>query len=545
MDPKSFAADSRDFGKRLNISWKEVSPNQRPLLEAAKVQHECAYQMRKAIKLKYGTIRDYCEDAKQDYQHVGKVLRGSTPIRVEDIGYAVAFLQLSVKFISQLSSISESSLRVAADTGARDEMGAFYTPGFLSEFIVNSVIRDTKCEVLEPSFGDGSFISALLKVGVPSECVTGVELDDAACNLVVKSGMLPSRSVVHSNFMDFSPEKKFDVVVGNPPYVRIRSLDIDSRMKALSVMASCDEVHFGEEASLWLPFTIKSVRHLCHHGCLAFVLPYEITYVKYARELWTYLGNNFKAIEVKRIQTRIFSSILQDVVLLFCIDKGHHTDTVNYDCYETIDALLEGKPSVSSEVDIRTISNGDKAFQASLVPDHVSRILFSGAQVTRCMSEAKFHIGYVCGNKSFFHPDVKTREKWGLPSESMVRTAVSTRRTQRTPLWTSRAVARDFLWLPKGGLSANETDYAHYGVEMGVDKAYKCRRRKPWWRVPSVKTPDLIVSVFSNTPKLIVNDDGWTFSNSLLGGYLSDGVSATDFAETWYTAITLDRKSVV
>lgn len=54
-----------------------------------------------------------------------------------------------------------------------------------------------------------------------------------------------------------------------------------------------------------------------------------------------------------------------------------------------------------------------------------------------------------------------------------------------------------------------------------------------------MKTPDLIVSVFSNTPKLIVNDDGWTFSNSLLGGYLSDGVSATDFAETWYTAITL------
>ncbi|MBM4396445.1 MAG: hypothetical protein FJ087_12250 [Deltaproteobacteria bacterium] len=100
--------------------------------------------------------------------------------------------------------------------------------------------------------------------------------------------------------------------------------------------------------------------------------------------------------------------------------------------------------------------------------------------------------------------------------------------------------AADYLFYPESSLALRpgERNYVAHGEANGVHKAYKCRVREPWYMVPDVRVPDLILSVFSERPVLSNNDGRFVASNSLLCGFLRSG-TAEDFAASWYTSLTL------
>ena len=56
------------------------------------------------------------------------------------------------------------------------------------------------------------------------------------------------------------------------------------------------------------------------------------------------------------------------------------------------------------------------------------------------------------------------------------------------------------------------------GEREGVPAAYKCRVRKPWWRVPLVAEPDLILTYMNHDrPRLVGNEAGVHILNSVYG----------------------------
>jgi adenine-specific DNA-methyltransferase len=56
------------------------------------------------------------------------------------------------------------------------------------------------------------------------------------------------------------------------------------------------------------------------------------------------------------------------------------------------------------------------------------------------------------------------------------------------------------------------------GLAKGVNSAYKCRVRDPWWRTPFVPVPDLFLKYMNHdTPRLCTNDAGVYFLNSVHG----------------------------
>lgn len=539
--PCHYLIDPKQFGKTLEPRWRHEPEALASELEAAKIQNECAFEMRKAILAKYGSVSKYCRSTQQDYQRIGRVLRGEIQLRSEDLGQAAVKLGISVRFISKFASFSkDGNLLVAAETARKNDLGAFYTPDAISDFMVNRILGgENHGTLLEPSFGDGAFIKAALDHGVKSSNITGVELDAAACNVILDSGLGSDCDIENKNFFDFPAKRKFDLAIGNPPYVRIRRLRGDEKQKALSLNKNKEMPSYGEESSLWFPFLLKCVDHLNKEGNLALVLPYEITYVRYARHIWSYLSSGFNAIEVVRIKDRIFGDLMQDVVLLFCYGRGGSCDNVRYICAETLSSLKNSRPIVDTVVNIKDVEMGARAFQKAMVPREILDLLDSDSQIIQADTEVIFHIGYVCGNKNYFHPSSNTITQWKIPKSSLLQTAVSTRRLKDLPLKTSASTAPDLLWLPQSELSDGEGRYIAYGEKQKYNESYKCKKRSPWWRVPAVKTPDVILSVFSDAPRLLVNDADWTFSNSLLGGYLKKGIDAECFAHSWYTAITL------
>lgn len=443
----------------------------------------------------------------------------------------------------------------AAGPGAagveRRALGAYYTPGDAAGVLARWALRSGDERVLEPSFGDGSFLRAVrgaaaVRAGTPE--VFGVELCGAVFARTLATGLLGPDRAHHGDFLAVAPFG-VDAVIGNPPFVRIRHLPASQRQAALAAAAAVLPGGMDHSGSVWMPFVLHASRFLRPGGRLALVLPYEVTHVRYARPLWAFLGRSFAAVRVGRVFSRLFPELLQDVVLLFADGFGGRTDRIGYDIYRTVDDLARGVARTStvytaepsSWLPIDDLVAGARGFVDALLPRDLQALLRGPlATVTAPASrQAEFRIGYVAGDKSFFHPGPEVVRRYRIPAASLRPTLTSTRALRGAGLHTSGVASVERLFLPGGALTDGEQEYLCCGRQLGVPDRYKCRIRTPWYRVPGVRTPDVVVSVFSSVPLLMLNDGVLTASNSLLCGQLAAGVDPAGLAGAWYTPLTL------
>ena len=146
--------------------------------------------------------------------------------------------------------------------GKKQMLGQFFTPAHIVETMLS--LRRNFGSVLEPSAGDGAFLSQLGGNAV------GVEIDpDVGCS--------DSRLLV-SDFFEYALEHKFETIIGNPPYVRFR--DIDGATKCL-----LDMEMFDRRSNLYLFFIAKCMDHLGVGGELIFITPRDFLKLTSAKKM--------------------------------------------------------------------------------------------------------------------------------------------------------------------------------------------------------------------------------------------------------------------
>lgn len=430
------------------------------------------------------------------------------------------------------------------DGAVQRRLGAYYTPRSAADFMADWILRHDGEHILEPSFGDGIFLRAVAKNAASRNFTAlhfhGVEIDSAARAEALRNQLIEEKSICGEDFLGVTPFP-VDAVIGNPPYVRLRHLPVDQKTRALHA-AALQLTPMDPSGSVWMPFLLHAMRFINANGRLAFVLPYEFTYVRYARPLWKKLGENFGSLCVLRTRERLFPDLMQDVVILLADHYGSKTDAVRYQAFERVEQLMQACPAISEEIDINDLVSGRRAFVESLLKPELRRLLH--ARIKTLTVPAKelmtFNIGYVAGDKKFFHPDRQVVEQYQIPARSLQTAITSTRSLKNAGLRTSslREAALSHLFLPHDGeLKPGEQRYVAWGKQTGVASRYKCRVRKPWYLVPGVRVPDVVLSVFSERPMLLLNDARYLASNSLLCGYLRD-VDNDVFAASWYTSLT-------
>ncbi len=126
-----------------------------------------------------------------------------------------------------------SLMRIAELCNARrEENEAFYT----NKFIVNDVMNHLpdfgkpRIRILEPSVGVGNFLPFLFKrySSVPHVDLDVIDIDETSVSilrrLLVKIGVPPNFTVnvICDDFLTRNFETKYDLVVGNPPFSKIR-----------------------------------------------------------------------------------------------------------------------------------------------------------------------------------------------------------------------------------------------------------------------------------------------------------------------------------
>lgn len=102
--------------------------------------------------------------------------------------------------------------------------------------------------------------------------------------------------------------KKFDVVIGNPPFLRYQNFPEDQRNRAFRVMQTAG-LNPSRLTNSWLAFLVAASLRLKPHGRLAMVIPAELLQVKYAEEARAFLARHFGAITIISFRRLVFAHV--------------------------------------------------------------------------------------------------------------------------------------------------------------------------------------------------------------------------------------------
>lgn len=94
--------------------------------------------------------------------------------------------------------------------------------------------------------------------------------------------------VLNEDFLDFYQrvygKETYDLILGNPPYIRYQYLTEEQREIQSSILTS-HGMKSNKAINAWVAFLVACVQLLSENGKIAFVIPAEILQVVYAEDL--------------------------------------------------------------------------------------------------------------------------------------------------------------------------------------------------------------------------------------------------------------------
>ncbi len=416
----------------------------------------------------------------------------------------------------------------------RKARGAFFTPPELCDYVVEWAIHNPDDRVLEPSCGEAAFLlsggARLRALGCESNRpgqLHGVEIHAASAKMARQR--LASRGLTAdievASFFDRNPEPTFDAVVGNPPYVRYQEFagEARSRSRAAALRAG---VRLTRLASSWAAFTVHAALFLKPQGRLGLVLPAELLTVNYAADVRRFLMARFARVRLVLFTERVFPGVQEEVVLLLAEGAGP-TDRCELYQVPDIAGLSAPEPALHSWKPERP----EGKWTQSLIP---AAALETYLEQTRGPAFSRLHdwgqtsLGMVTGDNHYFALSRQRAAELGLRGSDVISLSPPGSRHLRglalsADGWDelARAGSATLLFRPVADPSPAAVRYIKAGEAIGVQNAYKCRMRAPWWRVPLVTPADLLVTYMNaDTPRLCANQAGVHHLNSVHGLFL-------------------------
>lgn len=445
--------------------------------------------------------------------------------------------------------------------------GGYYTPELISKFLTNWAIRSPEDKILEPSCGDGNILVESYKVlknygasGNSDKKLIGVEYfqqeaEKAEKRLLNLDGNLDLAEIVVGDFFEYyvkklNFDKSFDVVVGNPPFIRYQNFPEEQKSIALELMRK-NGLRPNRLTNAWLAFLVCSTLVLNKNGRLAMVIPAELFQVNYAAEVRKYLSDYFKRIFIITFKKLIFKEVQQEVVLLLAEKNSSNLEGINVIEVDDIAELSGLQLKEINENNLKPIDhNKDKWTKYFLDKDEILLLkhIKNHPQIVDSGDIFEVDVGIVTGQNSFFVMGGKDLKKYGL-EESCHK--IVTRSNQLRGLIFSEGdfnqnVEKNlpsFLFYPQDETEKPFSDsiqkYILDGEKKEVHKGYKCSNRKQWYKVPSVWRPDaFMLRQVHEYPKLVTNSTTASCTDTLHRVRFKNGYSPTQIANLFLNSLT-------
>jgi len=436
-------------------------------------------------------------------------------------------------------------LRALQGTNPQDSLalrkarGAFFTPPVIVEFLTAFAARgDRTAKILDPTCGDGEFLLAAAQRLATLGCDTasmdeqlfGIDVHGpslAAASARLEGAGFDARLLEHDLFEVPTPMQlgcpmpKMDAVVGNPPFVRYQ--DHNGLNRKRSASAALEQgVRLSGLASSWASVLVHSSAFLRPEGRLAMVLPAELLTVNYAEPIRRWLRRRFAGVTLVMFERLQFEDVLEKVVLVLAHGSGG-CDSFSLAYVQDADELAN-----LGFADGVGVTPADEGKWTDLLLPLQQRRLYRTVTEDHFVSLEHYgqpELGTVTGANDFFALTEETRQFYGLDDDVVALCPPGTRHLKGLSFtkgdWATLRDSGERVWLLRPTserASAGLARYIEHGEALNVPAAYKCQIRTPWWRPPTVATPDLFFTYMSHRyPRLIANNAGVSFVNSMHG----------------------------
>lgn len=434
--------------------------------------------------------------------------------------------------------------------------GGYYTPAGIADFIVLWALRDVNDTVLEPSCGDGSFLASIRRRRscfpyASDEKVTGVELDTAEAAKAKTHGYSVVNGDYFTYYRDFIEGKTaYDVIVGNPPFIRYQNFDERYRTVAFDLMKK-HGFHPNRLTNIWLPFLLLSCEALSHDGRIGMVIPAELFQVDYAAEARNYLSSHFESLTIVTFKRLVFEDIQQEVVLLLG-EKESARKGIRVVELEDSEELIHHGLSCLNKAETKALDHSsDKWVKYYLSNEELQilRTLNADSRITDATDLYEVNVGLVSGENDFFLSDWDSAVARDLQDEMkpIISRAeqvkgINLSKEEYQQLRDSGKKVSIFMPgdRPLDQLSESARRYISWGEQQNFNKNYKCRIRKRWYVVPSSWIADAFLIRQANLyPKMILNPIGALVTDTLHKVRFLEGVDRNAVACAFLNTYTL------
>ena len=439
-------------------------------------------------------------------------------------------------------------MQLIEDASAQKLRGAYYTPPAIASFILHWGINgSTDADILEPSCGDGVFLEQMAKENMLFHHATAVEYEAAEAEKARAIGLHDSK-VINADFHRFclDTEQRFNLVVGNPPFIRYQYYDEGQQLLASEIFKKAG-LKRSKLTNAWVTFVVGCTQLLQNEGKMGFVIPSELLMVKYAQQLRSYLAKTFNKINIISFKNLVFEEIQQEVVLLLCEKNGSNEHKIEHLEVKDIEGLLALDPHKlefpSKDIDFHT----DKWTYYFLDKKELD-LLNKVKKMTTISSFANVEVGITTGSNDFFTVpqsvvDLYQLERYARPMVGrsvQVNSLCFTKKDWRANV-SSGAKAHLLVFTPDAKGNGNEgvKSYLEEGERNEVDKGYKNSIRDYWWVIPSIKVSDALFLRRNNLyPKFVLNEACAYTTDTMHRVFIKSGVNKRAFVASYYNSLS-------
>lgn len=449
-------------------------------------------------------------------------------------------------------------MKLIENATAEKLRGGFYTPEAIAAFILKwGVNGSSNFNILEPSCGDGVFLEQLRDKNYRFKTVTAVEFDAGEA---AKADKIPlaNKEVINTDFHHYCNEtgKKFDLVVGNPPYIRYQYFDQEQQNEAANVFFRAG-LKYSKLTNAWVSFVVGASLLLKETGKIGFVLPAELLQVSYAQQLREFLAHFYNKINIISFEKLVFPDIQQEVVLLLC--EKNKTNTHLIDHLELRDASdlekldVSKLKSLAKKIDFKS-NKWTFYFLDQKEIDFLENVAQS-KNIPTLGNYANVEVGITTGANDFFTVPLSVVEEYELNeyAKPMVGRSVQVNSVVFTDQdWkinkNSKAKAHLLVFPTRREINGHHglNSYIALGESKGINKGYKTGIRDDWFVVPSIKLSDaLFIRRNNRFPRLILNQAEAYTTDTMHRVSIKKGANPAAFIASFYNSLSLAFSEIV
>ncbi len=427
--------------------------------------------------------------------------------------------------------------------------GAYYTPPVIAKFILQWGINgNNNLNILEPSCGDGVFLECISNNKILYNSVTAVEYEVGEAE---KARAIPlhDSEVINEDFHRFclDTDKRFNLVVGNPPFIRYQYYDAEQQKLADEIF-KLRTLKRTKLTNAWVTFVVGCSQLLTETSKMGFVIPSELLMVKYAQQLRQYLAKSFNKINIISFENLVFEEIQQEVVLLLCEKNGTDEHLIEHIEVKDADSLLTLDPRrlkfPTKKIDFHT----DKWTYYFLEKEELDLLEKVKHNMPSISTYANVEVGITTGANDYFTVPKSVVTLYNLEeyAKPMVGRSVQVNSlcfTKKDWLANVELGAKAHLLVFPSGVKENGNDgvkaYINNGEKEGINNGYKTGIRDEWYIIPSIKLSDALFLRRNNQyPKFVLNEAKAYTTDTMHRVFIKEGVNKKAFVASYYNSLS-------